>query len=127
MEIGLKDRYPNLAIERDKLLRDVQLDSYEIEAAVKGFEELVIEVEAKEHYQEHQRVVDYLKSKYAGFNGVPVPQLEAEFLLDANTPEFKAIKKQLAVEMGKKKGLGRDDFVDFAIVADALLALKELR
>jgi len=126
MEIGLKDRYPQLKLERDKLLRDVSLDSFEIEAAIKGFEELVVEIEAKEHYQEHQRVVSYLKAKYDGYNGVPVPQLEAEFLLDANTPEFKAIKEQIKSEMGKKT-LGRDDFVDFAIVADALLALKELR
>jgi len=125
MALGLTSRYPQIQIERDKLLRDVQLDSYEIEAAVKSFEELVIEIEQREHYQEHQRVLDYLKSKYDGFNGVPVCNLEDELMCDTDE-QYKAVKQQITHEM-KKKTLNRDDFVPFEIVADALLAIKELR
>ena len=126
MEIGLSSRYPKLAIERDKLLRDIALDSYEIQEAIKIFEELVVEIEQREHYQEHQRVLDYLKSKYDGFNGVPICNLEGEFLLEETSPELRSIKSQMAKEMGRKV-LNRDDFVPFEIVADALLAIKELR
>jgi len=126
MALGLTSRYPQIQIERDKLLRDIALDSYEIEAAVQSFNSLVIEIEQREHYQEHQRVKEYLEAKYQGFVGVPVPMLSEELLLDETTPDFKAVKKQIMVEMGRKV-LREEDFVPFEIVADALLAIKELK
>ena len=57
-------------------------------------------------------LVQYLKTKYAGFNGVPIHLANDELLLTE-----KQYKNFLAINYGRKKV----EFVDFSLIADTIL------
>jgi hypothetical protein len=123
MQTGLDTKYPiEPSLVADKALRDTLLDSYKVADEVKELEKISKRIEAELHYGEHQRLLRYLKKKYSGYIGVPSSYLKDELLCESDK-ELSLVKALIREELGVKK---TPPFVDFDVVADAVLALKEL-
>lgn len=113
--------------ERDALNMDITIDKLEaseevavtimgerFEVAPQYFHESIGSF-IKEAYDRKSEsyLIEYLKKKYEGYNGVPVQYLNDELLLE----DEKLVKNFLAMYYGRKKV----EFVHFDVVADYVL------